>query len=84
MEQFQADYVAETTNETINADINEGKNKGVNGTPTFFINGTQLDNNQLSTLDSFSAIIDAEIAKSATTSETTQPNSTDTSDAANQ
>lgn len=74
MTRFATDFSAEATNEIINADITEGKDKGVNATPTFFLNGVKLNNDDLRSVDQFSAIIDAEIAKStapAATVETT-------------
>ena len=65
IDQFNSDYLSELTNDDINADINEGKSKGVVGTPTFFLNGTELDNNDLRTVELLSAKIDAAIAASA-------------------
>ena len=76
MDKFKADYISESTNEVINADINEGKDKGVTGTPTFYLNGTQLDNNTIRTVDQLSALIDAEIAKQNPTPTTPAQSST--------
>lgn len=73
IDKFKADYLSENTNEVINADINEGKDKGVSGTPSFFLNGTQLDNNTIRTVDQLSALIDAEIKKQNPEATTTQP-----------
>jgi hypothetical protein len=56
---FKAYYASEEANASINADLQEGKNKGVSGTPTFYINGKQMNNTDLSSLDKFSAQIDA-------------------------
>lgn len=56
---FKIYYASEEANASINADLQEGQNKGVNGTPTFFINGKQMSNADLSSLDKFSAQIDA-------------------------
>ncbi len=55
---FKVYYAGEQANSSINADLQEGQKKGVNGTPTFFIAGKQVDNADLSTLDKFSAQID--------------------------
>jgi protein-disulfide isomerase len=59
MVKYEADFANPTTNAAINADIKEGQSKKVNSTPTFFINGVQVDNNDISTVDLFSAKIDA-------------------------
>lgn len=64
MDKFNSDFISEDTNATINADIDEGKSKGVNSTPTFFMNGTKLNNDDIRSVDLFSSLIDAEIAKS--------------------
>lgn len=61
---FSTDYASEMTNSTINADKNEGTGKDVQGTPTYFINGRKLENTELSSVDSFKKVIEAEIAKS--------------------
>lgn len=55
---FSADYAAATTNDIINADIKLGQSKGVSGTPTFFFNGKKVENDDLSTVEKFSAKID--------------------------
>lgn len=56
---FKIYYASESANSSINADLQEGQKKGVSGTPTFFIAGKQINNNDLSTLEKFSAQIDA-------------------------
>jgi protein-disulfide isomerase len=56
---FKIYYASESANASINADLQEGQGKGVNGTPTFFIAGKQMSNSDLSSLDKFSAQIDA-------------------------
>lgn len=61
--QFNKDYSSEIVNSTINADRAEGTAKQVEGTPTFFINGTKIDNSQLSSVEAFSKVIDEYIAK---------------------
>ena len=62
---YNADFPTELTNEIINSDITEGKSKGVSATPTFFLNGVKLNNDELRSLDQFSSLIDTEIARLA-------------------
>jgi protein-disulfide isomerase len=61
---FKEDFASEATNSTINADKQEGNNLGVTGTPTFFLNGQQLDNNDIQTVEGFSKIIEEAVAAS--------------------
>ena len=63
MDQFNKDYASESVNSTINADKNEGKSKNIAGTPTFFINGEQISNSQLNSVEAFSAQIEQAIQK---------------------
>lgn len=60
---FDSDVSSSTTNEIINADVAEGKRLGVSGTPTFFLNGRLLEDNERRSLEDFVKAIDAEIAK---------------------
>jgi protein-disulfide isomerase len=57
-EAFKTYYVSESANGSINADLKEGQSKGITGTPTFFIAGVKVDNNDLSTLEKFTAKLD--------------------------
>ena len=57
MDQFKADMMSETTNNIINADRREGNAIGANSTPTFVINGKQVDKLP-QTLDEFKRLID--------------------------
>jgi protein-disulfide isomerase len=57
-EKFKADYYSETTNSIINADYKDGSNNGVDGTPTYFIDGKKMSNQDISTVDKFSAEIE--------------------------
>jgi protein-disulfide isomerase len=68
--QFRTDFSSSKVNNLINADIAEfAKTKNEQATPTFFLNGTKIDNTKLVDKDSrpdlakLIAIIDAEIAK---------------------
>lgn len=67
---YDADFADVKTNEAINADIKEGQDKKINSTPTFFINGVQVDNNDISTVDLLSAKIDAILGVSETSTPT--------------
>ena len=63
MDSYRQDYASAVTNSIIQADIKTGQELKVTGTPTFFIDGKQVeDNNTISTVASFSAAIDAAIA----------------------
>lgn len=67
---FKADFASETVNKRINADIAAFDATGEQkSTPTFFINGTViknsdlLDSNNQPSVEKFSAVIDAALAK---------------------
>jgi protein-disulfide isomerase len=66
---FKQDYSGEKVNDTINADLTAfGKTGQSEATPTFFLNGRYVDNAQLAdvtgpSLDKFSTVLDAAIAK---------------------
>ena len=63
MTKYKTDYASAQTNNIIQADIKTGQDLKVTGTPTFFIDGKQVeDNNSISTVATFSAAIDAAIA----------------------
>lgn len=55
-EQFKADYASENVNDTINADIAAGKKLNVSSTPTFYLDGKQVQPSP--SVDSFSQFID--------------------------
>jgi protein-disulfide isomerase len=68
---FQADFSSDAVNKAVNADIKEGEKLNISGTPTFYLNGKQLENEQVSdnrapSIEKFSKLIDEEIAKQAT------------------
>lgn len=71
LNQFKTDYASSKVNDLINADEAEGNKLGIQGTPTFFLDGKQLNNTSL--IDSsgkpsaaaFEKLIDGEIAKKA-------------------
>ncbi|MCA9350175.1 thioredoxin domain-containing protein [Candidatus Nomurabacteria bacterium] len=63
MDQFNKDYSSEIVNSTINADKQEGTKRGVQGTPTYYINGDKIENTDISSVESFSAVIEKYINK---------------------
>lgn len=63
MSMYQNDFISAQTNAVINADVQAGQKLKVTGTPTFFLNDKQIeDNNSISTVEKLSAVIEAEIA----------------------
>lgn len=70
--QFDKDYASEQVNNAINADLNAFAKTGDEmATPTFYLDGKKVDNSQLvdssnrPSVDAFSKVLDAEIAKKA-------------------
>lgn len=61
--QFKTDFASSKVNDLINADLAEGTKLGITGTPTFYINGKKADLGN--SIDSFTKVIDAAIAKQA-------------------
>lgn len=62
LEKFKTDVTLDSTNKTINADINAGKQIGVNGTPSFFLNGKQLNTGEINSLEAFAKKLDEALA----------------------
>lgn len=66
---FKKDYASAKVNGWIQADKNKGESLGVNGTPTFYLDGQQLNNTQLvgnnnqPSVEAFSELINAAIKK---------------------
>ena len=67
---FDQDYASEAVNAVINADVSEFNKTGDEmATPTYYLDGTKLDNLKLvdsngnPSVDAFSKLIDAELAK---------------------
>ena len=73
--QFKTDYASTKVNDLINADLAEGNKLNITGTPTFFLDGKQV--NVSETASSFENLINAEIAKKAGQT-TTAPTSSGT------
>lgn len=62
---FKADFASSKVNDLINADMAEGGRLGITGTPTFFVNGKQVEiNNDIS---AFEKVIKEAIAKQTPT-----------------
>ena len=61
MNKFNRDINSSDIDVKINNDYQSGVNSGVQGTPTFFINGKQIENPQ--SYDAFKSIIEAELNK---------------------
>lgn len=83
VEQFKSDFGSDKVNATVNADLSEANKLGLSGTPTFFLDGKQLDNSVFSdangpSVAKFQQVLNAEITKkggtppSDTTSSTNQ------------
>lgn len=72
--QFKKDFASSKVNDAINADIAEGNKLSITGTPTFFLNGKQIQIGN--DPQAFQKVIDAELAKVApkkTETESTAP-----------
>jgi protein-disulfide isomerase len=77
--QFQTDFNSKKVNDTINADIHEGDKLKVTGTPTFYLDGKQIQLGDLvdsstnsPSVDKFSKVIDNAI-KAKETASTSKP-----------
>lgn len=70
--QFKEDFGSDKVNAQVSADLGEANRLGLTGTPTFFLDGKQVQINN--TLEDFKKILDAEIAKKSpqTTTQTQQ------------
>lgn len=61
-EKYSLDFANSDTLRIINADVAEAKSKGATGTPTFYLDGELIDDlTQVSSVDSFVALIQAKI-----------------------
>ena len=67
MTKFKTDFASEAVNNTILADMKDGTSKGIDGTPTYVLNGTKLNNQDIDSLASFSAKIDQALKATAST-----------------
>jgi protein-disulfide isomerase len=64
VEKFKNDMAGMAAKERVGKDMERGRSLGVNSTPTFFINGKQVDFAQVNP-EGMKALIDAELAKAA-------------------
>lgn len=60
---FRDDFQSTKVNDAINADLAEGNKLKITGTPTFYLDGKQVQIDQ--SVDAFKKVIDAEIAQKA-------------------
>jgi protein-disulfide isomerase len=74
-DQFKKDMASERIMQYVEADLNAGRAMGVNSTPTFFLNGRQLELKDIGDLEK--AIIDEFNKQKQPTGATTQPELTD-------
>ena len=71
--QFKTDYASTKVNDLINADMAEGNKLNITGTPTFFLDGKQVQVGE--SQSAFETLINAEIAKkTGSPSSSTTPN----------
>lgn len=64
--QFKADFASGKVNDLINADMAEGNKLGISGTPSFYIDGKQVQVSN--SVDSFKKVIKDELAKKKSSS----------------
>ncbi|HEY5152994.1 MAG TPA: thioredoxin domain-containing protein [Candidatus Saccharimonadales bacterium] len=74
--QFKTDYASSKVNDLINADTAEGTKLNVQGTPSFFLDGKQI--NVGNNVSAFEKLINAEIVKKTTGSNAPTPTSAGT------
>jgi len=68
VQQFKTDFASDQVNSLVNADMAEGNKLGIDGTPTFFVDGKQVQ--IANSLGDFEKVIKAEIAKKQPASQT--------------
>ncbi|HTB48666.1 MAG TPA: thioredoxin domain-containing protein [Verrucomicrobiae bacterium] len=74
--QFESDYASTKVNDLINADMAEGNKLNIQGTPTFFLDGKQIE--VANSASAFEKLINAAIAQKTTGSKATAPTSAGT------
>jgi protein-disulfide isomerase len=79
---FKTDFASSAVNDTINADVAEGQKLKLTGTPSFFLDGKQIESlTVIDTVDKFTKLIQDEIdAKNPGSAKTTTPTTTPTTD----
>ncbi len=66
--QFKTDFASTKVDDLVNADLNEGYKLNIQGTPTFFIDGKQVQ--IANSLPAFEKVINAEVAKKQSAAQT--------------
>ena len=61
IDQFKTDFASDKVNAIVNADLNQANKLGLTGTPTFFLDGKQVQINN--TVADFQKVLNAEIQK---------------------
>lgn len=69
--QFQTDYASSKVNDLINADMAEGNKLQITGTPSFFLDGKQVQIGE--SVAAFEKVINDEISKKAGSASTSSP-----------
>lgn len=64
-EEFEACLANESSREAIRASIAAARDKGVSATPTFFLDGVQMDNNVRISTETFTAALDEALGEPA-------------------
>ncbi len=64
-EEFEACLADESSREAIRASIAAARDKGVSATPTFFLDGVQMDNNVRISTETFTAALDEALGEPA-------------------
>jgi protein-disulfide isomerase len=62
LDQFKNDVASSEVNSIINNDVNLGGSLNVSGTPTFFLDGKEVEFIDVNTVEKMSAVLDAAIA----------------------
>ncbi len=84
VEKFKTDSLSVMTKRRVDDDLVRGRALGVSSTPTIFVNGKALPFEQLASVDTLRAAIDAELAKGGTAPQTSAPAAANSQSAANQ
>lgn len=74
--QFKTDFASSKVNDLVRADMDAGNKLNIQGTPTFFLDGKQVQ--ITNTVEAFKKVLDAEIANKQPASNTSSSSSTST------
>lgn len=78
---FKTDFASQAVNNTVSADMAAGNKLNIQGTPSFFLDGKQIQPEP--TVASFSSFINAEIAKKQAAAKAATPTTTSTTKPSN-